>query len=285
MRKRFFIVVAFIAFGCVGAYHVSSSSAAVQSVAAEAETGVISPAAKTIADSTASSGSVVRFTSTVSQPPPTCTAPLFTTSATDGGWSNGGYYVHNNMWNPNYPVTETMYACAYNNWYVVANANNNSGDGAVKTYPNVHKDYSGRTVASFTTLTSTFSSISPSVGIYDIAYDLWLNGVPNDEIMIWTDNYKQVPAGSRFASNVSLSGFTWDVYATNDNGYIALVPSNGARLTKGSLDLKAILNYLVAQGKIVTSSTVDQIGFGVELVSTDSSNQTFTVNDFSINNN
>lgn len=25
--------------------------------------------------------------------------PVFVTSDPKGGWSNGGYYVHNNMWN------------------------------------------------------------------------------------------------------------------------------------------------------------------------------------------
>ena len=190
------------------------------------------------------------------------------------------------MWNANnYPVTETLYACVYNNWYVVANANNNNGDGAVKTYPNVHKDYSGRTISSFSTLTSSFAASSPSVGIYDVAYDLWLNGVPNDEIMIWTDNFHQFPGGSRVASSVGVGGYTWDVYATNDNGYIAFVPSAGIRLTSGTIDIKAMLDYLVSQGRTTASSTVDQIGYGVEIVSTGGSNQTFNFTNFSISSN
>src|SRR5262245_53172254 len=28
-----------------------------------------------------------------------CTNPVFVTSDPNGGWSDGGYYVHNNMWN------------------------------------------------------------------------------------------------------------------------------------------------------------------------------------------
>jgi hypothetical protein len=257
-------------------------------VAFEAESGVISLPAAAQQNNSASGGSVVKFGSGVAPTPTpvgrTCTTPVFTTSDTNGGWSNGGYYIHNNAWNSAYGLgPETLYACAYNNWYVVSNQTNNAG--AVKTYPNVHKDYSGRTISSFTTLTSTFSGLSPSVGIYDVAYDLWLNGVPNDEVMIWTDNYKQVPAGSRFASNVSLSGYTWDVYATNGNGYIAFVPSNGVRINSGTLDLKAMLNYLVSQGRTTAASTVDQIGYGPEIVSTNGTNQTFTYNDFSITSN
>jgi len=100
--------------------------------------------------------------------------------------------------------------------------------------------------------------------------------------MIWTDNRNQYPAGSRFASGVSLSGYTWDVYATIGNGYIAFVPSNGARHTSGTIDIKAMLSYLVSTGRRSASDTVDQIGYGVEIVSTGGSPATWNFTDFSI---
>ena len=138
-----------------------------------------------------------------------CTKPYFTTSGSNGGVTDNGYYVHNNLWNASgYPGTKgTTQVCSYRSWNHTGTAKN-TGDGAVKTYPNVHKDYSGRTISSFSKLTSTFAATSPNAGIYNVSYDLWLNGVPNDEVMIWTDNRKQVPGGSRFASNVSLGGHT-----------------------------------------------------------------------------
>ena len=213
-----------------------------------------------------------------------CTNPVFQTSDTNGGWSTNGYYVHNNMWNDSYGFgPETLYACAYNNWYVTSSQVNHAG--AVLTYPNVHKDYEGRTISSFTTLTSTFAATSPQVGIYNVAYDLWLNGIPNDEVMIWTDNFNQYPSGSKFASHVSLSGYSWDIYATGGNGYIAFVPSGGARLTSGTLDIKAMLSYLVDQGRISANATVDQICYGVEIVSTNGSAATWHFTDFSITHN
>lgn len=243
---------------------------------------------------TSSTTSPSPSTSTSTSPSPTstptstsagsvCTNPYFTTSATNGGVTDGGYYVHNNLWNAgSYPGTKgTTQVCSYRSWNHIATATNN-GDGAVKTYPNVHKDYSGKTISSLNTLTSTFAAASPGVGIYNVAYDLWLNGVPNDEVMIWTDNHKQVPAGSRFASDVSLSGKTWDVYATSGNGYIAFVPSNGARYTSGTLDLKAMLSYLVAHGRVAANSTVDQVCYGVEIVDTGGSPATWNFTNFSI---
>ncbi len=59
----------------------------------------------------------------------------FVTFETNGGWSNGGYLVHNNMWNAS--SGEKLFACAYNNWYVTADYPNTTD---VKNYPNVHKD-------------------------------------------------------------------------------------------------------------------------------------------------
>jgi hypothetical protein len=212
-----------------------------------------------------------------------CTNPYFTTSSSNGGVTDGGYYVHNNLWNAGgYPGTKgTTSVCSYHSWNHVATATN-TGDGAVKTYPNVHKDYSGRKISSFTTLTSKFSAVAPQVGIYNVGYDLWINGVPNDEVMIWTENRGQYPAGSRFATGVSISGYTWDVYATSGNGYIAFVPSNGARHTSGTIDLKAMLNYLVSKGRRSASDTVDQVCYGVEIVSTGGSPATWNFTDFSI---
>ena len=56
-----------------------------------------------------------------------CTNPVFTTSTANDGWSTNGYYVHNNMWN-NGGGTQTLRACAYNNWNVTATQPNTTSD-------------------------------------------------------------------------------------------------------------------------------------------------------------
>ncbi|MGN6752371.1 MAG: GH12 family glycosyl hydrolase domain-containing protein [Intrasporangium sp.] len=220
---------------------------------------------------------------TSSVPGQVCTNPYYKTSDANGGVSDGGYYVHNNLWNAaKYPgTTGSTEVCSYHSWNHTAYASNASGTGEVKTYPNVHKDYSGRTINSFTQLTSTFAQVSPNSGIYNVAYDMWLNGVPNDEVMVWTENHKQYPAGSKFTT-VTISGVSWDVYATSGNGYIAFVPSGGKVLTSGTVDLKAMLQWLVAQGRLPATSTVDQVGYGVEVVDTGGSKATWNFTDFSI---
>jgi hypothetical protein len=102
----------------------------------------------------------------------------------------------------------------------------------------VHKDYHNwktgaePRLSTFTAITSTFGASSPHLGVYNVAYDIWLNGVPgNREVMIWTENFHQVPAGRVIATGVTFSGHAWDVYATRDNHYLALVAREPLTLT------------------------------------------------------
>ncbi len=210
--------------------------------------------------------------------------PAFVTSDRNGGWSDGGYYVHNNMWNGTKysPCTQTLSAWSFDHWHVVARMNNRTGDGAVKTYPNVHRDYDRVPLGSLDSLTSTFAATSPHVGIYNFAYDIWINGVASPgctEIMIWTENFGQVPGG-RCVQDVTFGGRTYQVYKRSGSGYIAFVPT--ANFTAGTLDLLEIANWTIAQGWLPAQSTLNQICFGVEIVSTNDTNATFAVTAFSI---
>ena len=213
-----------------------------------------------------------------------CTNPVFTTSDKNGGWSTNGYYVHNNMWNDSVTLgPETLYACSYRNWYVVSNQFNEAG--AVKTYPNVHKDYNDVPISSFNRITSTFAATSPHIGIYNVAYDIWINGVASSgstEVMIWTENFNQVPSGKK-AATVSFGGQTYAVWKTSDNQYIAFVPSS--IMTSGNLDLLAMFKWLMAKGWLDPNSTLGQIDYGVEIVSTNGKPATFIFTDFSITDN
>lgn len=210
--------------------------------------------------------------------------PEFVTSDPNGGWSTGGYYVHNNMWNSaKYtPCTSTLHAASHDNWYVVTRMNDRTGDGAVKTYPNVHKDYRSVPIDSLDAITSTFAETSPRVGIYNVAYDLWINGIARPgctEIMIWTENCHQVPGG-RYVEEVTLGDRSFKVYTTPNNRYIAFVAT--ADFTSGTVDLLGFVKWAMAKGWLPAQSTLDQICFGVELVSTDDAEATFRVTDFSI---
>jgi hypothetical protein len=210
--------------------------------------------------------------------------PMFVTSHPNGGWSNGGYYVHNNMWNSaKYsPCTSTLYAWSPDNWYVVARMNNKKGDGAVKTYPNVHRDYGSVPIDSFDSITGNFGETSPHLGIYNFAYDIWINGIARPgctEIMIWTENFNQVPGGKHM-QDATFGSHTYRVYRNPGSGYIAFVATTN--FTSGTVNLLDIMKWAIAKGWLSDKSTLDQICFGAEIVSTDDTDATFRIAAFSI---
>ena len=210
-----------------------------------------------------------------------CTNPQFVTSNPTGGWADGGYYVYNDMWNiSGYSVQQTLYACSYANWYVVATMNNNSGDGAVKTYPDVHEDFSEPAISSFHSISSTFAETSPHVGIYEDAYDIWINGVANPgstEVMIWTENHGQVPPGASLAT-VTVDGKAYQAYKSGS--YIAFVADTN--FTSGTMDLLAFFRWIINAGWMPASSTLGAIDYGVEIVSTNGAPATFRFTNFSV---
>lgn len=210
--------------------------------------------------------------------------PAFVTSDPNGGWPHRGYYIHNNMWNSaKYsPCTSTLSAWSHDNWYVVTRMNNKQGDGAVKTYPNVHRNFSSVPIESFGSILSTFAETSPHVGIYNFTYDIWINGIARPgctEIMIWNENYNQVPGG-RHVQDMSFGGRTFKVYRNPGSGYLALVAT--IPFTSGTVDLLEIMKWAVAKGWLSSKSTLHQICFGVEVVSTDDTDARFQVTAFSI---
>jgi hypothetical protein len=213
----------------------------------------------------------------------TCTRPQFVTSDPSGMWNLAPYFVSNNMWNAsNYTVSQTLYGCSYSDWYVVATANNDSGDGAVKTYPNSHRDFDNNpAIDSFQSITSTFAETSPHTGIYEDAYDIWLNGIASSgstEVMIWTENYHQVPSGSVMGS-ATFDGRSYTVWKSGS--YIAFVANTN--FTSGTVNLLEIFKWIMAQGWIPASSTLGQVDYGAEIVSTNNVPATFTFSNFAVN--
>ncbi|MGI6876529.1 GH12 family glycosyl hydrolase domain-containing protein [Amycolatopsis sp. 3B14] len=238
----------------------------------------------TSATSTSGTSTSGTSTSAASTPAPekTCADPVFTTSDPDGGWSDGGYYVHNNMWNQDEAGPETLHACAHDNWYVDSTQPDST---SVKTYPNVHKDINnldGAPLSDYSTITSTFAGRGPATGIYDVAYDIWLNGVGQQpgvtELMVWTENHNQVPSGEKVATYTA-GGVTYDVWA-NGSGYLAFVAQSTQY--SGNIDIKAMIDWSVGRGYIPPNPTVNQLGYGIEFCSTGGVPARFTVSDFSV---
>jgi hypothetical protein len=211
-----------------------------------------------------------------------CQDPSFSTSATDGGESAGQYYLTNNMWNAaNYSVSQTLYACSATNWYVTATMNNDSGDGAVKTYPNVQDTFSNSpAISGFSSIASSFAQSTNPDGIYEYAYDIWINGLATSnstEVMIWTYNHGQVPSGSQVGAT-TIGGQGYQVWKSGS--YIAFVADQN--VNSGSVSLLSFFDYVISQGWLTSSAVLSQVCYGVELVSTDSVPETFAFTNFSV---
>ena len=207
------------------------------------------------------------------------------------GVAKGKYYITNDSWNARgySGLSQAIYVCNYNNWYATATMNNDTGDGAVKTSPNVQETWypTPTKLTRWGSITSQFSDVPPGTGpkygIWEFEYDIWLNGLADSkstEVMIWTYDNGQSPGGSPGGS-FNDAGQTYDVYHSSaPNQYVAFV-ARSYKLS-GHLNLLAFFNYVIAKGWIPSSSTLYQICNGVELVSTNSKPEKFTINDFSV---
>ena len=225
--------------------------------------------------------------STPVTPPPTsadsatCTDPSFTTSSDFGSETLGAYTVSNNMWNAGGGgISQTLSACSSGDWSVDANVA--ADDGGVKTYPNSAYNFADPPeISSLSTVTSTFGSTLPASGEFEDAYDIWLNGTAGtggDEVMIWTDNQGQTPAGAQVAT-VTFDGQSYAVWQ-EAGGPITFV--SDTNVTGGDLNLLQFFQWLMSQGYEPTTSTLNQVAFGAEIVSTNATPETFGFSNFSV---
>ena len=225
--------------------------------------------------------------STPATPPPAssgsgaCTDPSFTTSSAFGSETLGAYTVSNNMWNAGGGgISQTLSACSSSDWFVDANV---AGDGGgVKTYPNSAYNFANPPeISSLASVTSTFGSSLPASGDFEDAYDIWLNGTAasgGDEVMIWTDNQGQTPAGSQVAT-VTFDGQSYTVWQAAD-GPITFV--SDTNVTGGDLNLLQFFQWLISQGYEPSNSTLNQVAYGAEIVSTNATPETFGFSNFSV---
>ena len=246
-----------------------------------------SPSASSSSPSASSPGtSPSAPTAPASTPPPTsasasCADPSFTTSSAFGSETLGAYTVSNNMWNAGSGgISQTLSACSGSDWSVTATVAED--EGGVKTYPNSAYNFANTPeISSLASVSSTFGSTLPASGDFEDAYDIWLNGTAGaggDEVMIWTDNHGQTPAGSQMAS-VTFDGQPYSVWQAA-GGPITFV--SDTNVTGGDLNLLPFFQWLISQGYEPANSTLDQVAYGAEIVSTNATPETFGFSNFSV---
>ncbi|MGI3780722.1 MAG: GH12 family glycosyl hydrolase domain-containing protein [Janthinobacterium lividum] len=213
-------------------------------------------------------------------------------------YGQGNYDASSELWGVNgYHYAQTMGVCTHDAWYVDVKTDNSKGDGAVKAYPSLRRIYHDWStsnfsrdprVSSFPRLDVTFAAKDPATCprcIYDTAFDIWLNGIGNgssDELMIWTHNVNQTPYGKKVGSKIKIAGHTWDLYAGNANHYLAFVPTDTSNIPSGTFDVQDFTSYLAGHGTISKASTLGQISFGVETVSTNNVSRHWDFTRFSV---
>jgi hypothetical protein len=185
------------------------------------------------------------------------------------------------MWNAGGGgISQTLSACSAGDWSVTASVA--ADEGGVKTYPNSAYNFADTPeISSLASVSSTFGSTQPASGEFVDAYDIWLNGTAGaggDEVMIWTDNHGQTPAGSQTGS-VTLNGQSYAVWQ-EAGGPITFV--SDTNVTGGDLNLLPFFQWLISQGYEPANSTLDQVAYGAEIVSTNATPETFGFSNFSV---
>ena len=194
-------------------------------------------------------------------------------------WSNGGYWVQQDIWGTS-TVGQTIYANSYSNWQVTANY---SG-GGIKSYPAVGRTIN-RSLSSLGSLVSWYSASNPGGTSYDNAYDIWLNG-SGYEVMIWQSwNGTQPIAGSYNAQgvanatvwNVNIGGATYNFYQRGTVFSFLRTSQSNSSWT----DIRAVLQYL-NDNHWFNNPTVTNVQFGWEIINT-GGGKTYALNGYYCN--
>lgn len=201
--------------------------------------------------------------------------------------------------------SQELKANSSSDWQVTANM---TGDGAVLTSPEdqvTPQNWTGTTnlpvpLADYSSIKSTYDVTLPSnpgpSDDYEAMYDIWLGDATqqqwtNDqEIMVWTDNHNQTPAGTDTGKTWTdaSTGAVYEIWVDSGGGTTTLGPDDIVSFeaknnsATGSVDLYALFNFLKSGGYSTGSIGIDQVTFGFELCSTSGQDETFTVNSYTI---
>jgi hypothetical protein len=207
----------------------------------------------------------------------------------ESGWSAimGKYILNNNWWGT---AGATGQQCIWGTcqdgdvvgW--VTNWNWSGGTSPVLTYSSVVFGWQYGFQVSNTGLPIQVSTskaincgwdfaLTQTSGGYNVAYDIWLHtsanppstGGQSDEIMIWLNKAgNPAPAGSTYASGISIAGATWNLWEGNVgwpvHSYVRTPNTSSA-----TMNVMAFMNDLVTRGRIPNTRYVTGVQAGVEV--------------------
>jgi len=208
--------------------------------------------------------------------------------------ASSGYntYVGQNVFNPISGWHQTLHATDPGHWQVTANMP--AGNTAVVSYPSTGQGGSGdgtaQRISSYTKITSTFAeSMHPNPGTdAEAAYDIWTaTGV---EVMIQHDFSALRPRCSAAAGDPVLAtvGFAEPGTGTVQDwqfcqyGKERIWVFAGGSEQSGSVDILAMLTWLMNHGYLPPDSALGLVGYGFEICSTGGKGENFSVSHFSL---
>jgi hypothetical protein len=207
--------------------------------------------------------------------------------------ASNGYntYVGQDVWSPIPGWSQTLHATNPGNWYVTANMP--AGNTAVVSYPSNGQGSSGNgtapRISSYSSLTSAFAENMHSGSGTDAeaAYDIWT--AAGDEIMIQHDFSALRPRCSAAAGDPVLAtvGFAEPGTGTIQDWKFCEYGSEriwqfAGNEQAGSVDIRAMLTWLMNKGYLPKNSELGLIGYGFEICSTGGQPENFTVSSYSL---
>ena len=200
--------------------------------------------------------------------------------------------IGNDVWNPIHGWSQTLYATDPGHWHVRANIP--AGNTAVVSYPSVGANYGRRTGASMplSDYSSIYSSFSENMNATRrtsgwAAYDIWLGqGTSTNwshEVMIQHDFARNGPctavATATFGGSGGVPVQKWHLCQFGDELVWKLTNGNERH---GTVDIFAMLKWLMTQGYLPKDTGLFMIAYGWEICSTGGYDENFQVRHFSI---
>jgi hypothetical protein len=219
-----------------------------------------------------------------------CAKANYTSRAHDGQRAYGSHYiVENDVWDP-ISIKQTLYSCKFDSFYIKATVKDRGG--AVQSYPSSQYTFAKPVeISKFSSLTSDFRFSHPPTGSgldYEAAYDVWINnygGNNHTEMMIWTYNHGQRPAGTKLSKTIRVNGRVYDVWkgGTLKKGGDIVTFVAASNYTSGDTNLLPFLHAAAERGWLYKGANARlwQVDYGAELCATRGLT-TFDFTDFNV---
>ena len=198
---------------------------------------------------------------------------------------SGEYWLNNNQWGSGNAGagTQCVWLDNQNSWGASATHTGSNSSG-IKGYPSIVFGTQG-SVSTTTKLPKNINQLgnvhtwwawTASGTAWNAAYDIWFNN-STYELMIWMQWKNSWPMGNSLGvvySNVTISGYTWNVYKKNNIFSFLLVNQQGWM----SMDIKPFITFCVSKGWLPSTASLTRIEAGWEIIN----GGTFETNSFGI---